>query len=166
MPPRLDKGHDFLLDVQEKYWADQRVTLVLIGAAGVVEERVQNRVSGSQRDLLVRRLGRVSDADRDGLISMARALVFPSEYEGFGAPVIEAMALGTPVIASDRACLPEVVGRAGLVLELDVDSWGSALEAVDARREELMELGRRRCDDFTSIISGQALASAYDRLLD
>lgn len=160
------KGHEFLLDVQEKHWADQGVTLVLIGGMGVVEDRVQNRLSGSQRDLLVRRLGRVPDADRDGLISMARALVFPSEYEGFGAPLIEAMALGTPVIASDRACLPEVVGRAGLVLELDVDFWGAALEVVDVRRDELVELGRQRCGDFTSSISGKALADAYGRLLD
>lgn len=160
------KGHDFLLDVQERYWADQGVTLVLIGGAGVIEDRVQQRLSGSERDLLVRRLGRVSDADRDGLISMARALVFPSEYEGFGAPLIEAMALGTPVIASDRACLPEVVGRAGLVLELNIDHWGAALEVVDARRDELVNLGRQRCGDFTSIISGEALADAYDRVLD
>lgn len=159
------KGHEFLLDVQERYWADQGVTLVLIGGMGVVEERVRQRVSGSKRDLLVRRLGRVSDADRNGLISMARALVFPSEYEGFGAPVIEAMALGTPVVASDRACLPEVVGRAGLVLGLDVESWGAALEAVDARRDELVELGGQRCGAFTSMISGEALAGAYDRLL-
>lgn len=160
------KGHEFLLDVQEKHWADQGVTLVLMGGIGAMEERVQQRVSGSQRDLLVRRLGRVSDADRDGLIGMARALVFPSEYEGFGAPVIEAMALGTPVVASDRACLPEVVGRAGLVIELDVDSWGGALEVAETRRDELIDLGRRRCEHFTSTISGEALADAYDRVLD
>jgi alpha-1,3-rhamnosyl/mannosyltransferase len=160
------KGHEFLLDVQEKYWVDQGVTLVLMGGIGAIEEHLQQRVSGSQRDLLVRRLGRVSDADRDGLIGMARALVFPSEYEGFGAPVIEAMALGTPVVASDRACVPEVVGRAGLVIELDVDSWGGALEVVESRRDELIDLGRQRCEHFTSTISGEALADAYDRLLD
>jgi alpha-1,3-rhamnosyl/mannosyltransferase len=159
------KGHDFLLDVQEKYWVEQGITLVLMGGVGIVEDRLQERIRGSARDLQVRRLGRVSDEDRDGLIAMARALAFPSEYEGFGAPVIEAMALGTPVIASDRACLPEVVGRAGLVLELDTESWAGALEVVDARRSELVELGRERCTHFTSDLSGQALAHAYDLLL-
>ena len=64
------------------------------------------------------RTGRVDDNDRDGLIRLADALVFPSEYEGFGAPVVEAMALGTPVICSDQPALKEVVAEAGLVLPL------------------------------------------------
>ena len=60
--------------------------------------------------------------------------MFPSEYEGFGAPVLEAMALGTPVICSDRAALPEVAGDAALVLPLDLDAWEGALDEVAARR--------------------------------
>ena len=79
------------------------------------------------------RPGRVSDADRDGLIAGAEALVFPSEYEGFGAPVLEAMALGTPVVCSDRAALPEVAGDAALVRPLDPDAWEGALDEVAAR---------------------------------
>jgi len=95
------------------------------------------------------------------LIKMSKALVFPSEYEGFGAPVIEAMALGTPVICSDRACLPEVVGDAGLVLPLDVDAWAGALDLIELRRAQYLEASARRLENFTAEASGRALASAY-----
>ena len=67
---------------------------------------------------------------------MADALVFPSEYEGFGAPVVEAMALGTPVICADQPALVEVVGDAGLVLPRDADAWADALDVVAATRAD------------------------------
>ncbi len=158
------KGHDFLLDVQSRWWAAAGITLVLIGGEGAEEVSVRSRLADPTLGRTVRRLGRVPSQDRDGLISMAKALVFPSKYEGFGAPVIEAMALGVPVIASDRACLPEVVDRAGLVLPLDVEEWGSALDVVEARRADFIRLGRERVQCFTASVSGQALAEAYHRL--
>ena len=113
----------------------------------------------------VRKLGRVSNADRDGLLKMAEALIFPSEYEGFGAPVVEAMALGVPVISSDRACLPEVIGNAGLVLGLDEEAWAGALQVVQDQRSEFIIRGLERAKLFTSEISGQALAAAYRRII-
>jgi alpha-1,3-rhamnosyl/mannosyltransferase len=124
------KSHDFLLEVQRRYWNEQGMTLVLIGGEGAAEPKVREKLVDQGLSHSVRRLGRVSSQDRDGLIRMARAVVFPSEYEGFGAPVIEAMALGVPVITSDRACLPEVVDRAGLVLPLDVEVWGRNQEGT------------------------------------
>jgi len=155
------KGHLFVLDVTEKYWKDQGVQLVLIGAAGAAEDAVNQRAHSTKLNTCVKKLGRVSKADRDGLIKMSTALIFPSEYEGFGAPVIEAMALGTPVISSDRACLPEVVGDAGLVLPLDVDAWAGALDLVELRRAQYLEASERRLENFTAEASGRALASAY-----
>ena len=89
------------------------------------------------------------------------ALVFPSEYEGFGAPVIEAMTLGTPVLASDRAALAEVVGDAGLVRPLVVDAWIDALDTVRTRRADLVAAGNVRAAAFTTAASGDALADAY-----
>lgn len=155
------KGHLFLLDVMEKYWNAQGMQLVLIGAAGLAEDAVNQRVSTAGLKSCVKKLGRVSKADRDGLIKMATALVFPSEYEGFGAPIIEAMALGTPVISSDLACLPEVVGDAGLVLPLIVDAWANAVEQVQSSRRQYLELATRRLENFTAEASGRALAEAY-----
>jgi len=159
------KGHRFLFQVMENSWAELGITLVLIGGAGLAEEDVSRYLESAPWRSHVVKLGRVSSADRDGLIAMAEAMVFPSEYEGFGAPVIEAMALGTPVITSDRACLPEVVADAGLVLALDVEQWASAIAEVQSRRTELCELGKHRLAHFTAEKSGAALADAYRRVM-
>lgn len=159
------KGHEFLLDVMEHHWIGQGIRLILIGGVGAAESLVERRLTSSRLSAHVSRLGRVSARDRDGFLKAARALVFPSEYEGFGAPVIEAMSLGTPVLCSDRACLPEVVGEAGLVLPLDPQAWSTALDVIESRRSEFIARGTERSRMFTSAISGEALATAYRKVL-
>ena len=116
-------------------------------------------------DLRVVRLGRVPAADRNGLIAMATAMVFPSEYEGFGAPLAEAMALGTPVVCADSTCIPDVVGDAAVVLPRDHHAWAGALDTVARRRDELVAAGRVRARLFTSARSGAALVGVYERAL-
>jgi alpha-1,3-rhamnosyl/mannosyltransferase len=96
---------------------------------------------------------------------MASAMVFPSRYEGFGAPLIEAMTLGAPVVCSDATCMPQVVGDAGLVLPLQPEAWAGALDEAARRRDELVAAGHRRALDFTSARSGAALAAVYARAL-
>ena len=91
--------------------------------------------------------------------------MFPSQYEGFGAPLIEAMALGAPVLCGDATCMPQVVGNAGLVHPLTRDAWGGALDEIRARRVELVSAGHRRAKDFTSAVSGAALAAVYEKAL-
>ncbi len=113
------KGHRFLLDVMARHWTDPDLRLVLLGGEGAAHAEVGRAITELGLERRVVRPGRVSNAHRDGLIAMAEALVFPSEYEGFGAPVVEAMALGTPVICSDQPALAEVVGDAGMVLPRD-----------------------------------------------
>ena len=81
---------------------------------------------------------------------MADAMVFPSQYEGFGAPLIEAMALGCPVIASDSTCIPEVLDGAGLVLPLLTDAWSGALDVVRRDRTTMIAAGLRRAESFTA----------------
>ncbi len=154
------KNHRFLLALLRERWRDPDLRLVLIGGTGDAEADVT-----SCTDLRVCRLGRVPAADRNGLIAMAMALVFPSRYEGFGAPLIEAMALGTPVIAAGTTCIPEVVGDAGVVLPLDLDAWAAALDDVDRRRCDLVAAGRARAELFTVGVSGAALAAAYAQAL-
>jgi glycosyltransferase involved in cell wall biosynthesis len=92
---------------------------------------------------------------------MAKAMVFPSQYEGFGAPLIEAMALGCPVIASDSTCIPAILDGAGLVLPLAVDLWSDALERVERDRGTMIAAGLQRATAFTARASGAALAEAY-----
>jgi alpha-1,3-rhamnosyl/mannosyltransferase len=157
------KGHRFLLDVLATAWTDPDVVLVLLGGAGAADADVSAAIAAHGLGARVVRPGRVPSADRDGLVALAEALVFPSEYEGFGTPVLEAMALGTPVVCSDRASLPEVAGDAALVLPLAPDAWSSALADVAARRDELIERGRQRAGQFTTTASGRALIGAYDR---
>jgi len=141
-----------------RHWTDPALRLVLIGGRGSAEASVS-----AATDRRVRRLGRVPARDRNGLLAMAAAMVFPSQYEGFGAPLIEAMALGTPVVCADTTCMPQIVGDAGLVLPLDESHWADALGEVQRRREDLVERGRRRAADFTSRASGAALAAVYAR---
>jgi alpha-1,3-rhamnosyl/mannosyltransferase len=157
------KNHRFLVDLLSGPWDDPSLRLVLLGGAGVAEDDLMAAIGAAGAAVADRivRPGRVCDADRNGLLAMAAAMVFPSMYEGFGAPVIEAMALGTPVICSDVTCLPGIAGDAAVMRPLSVDAWADALDEVEARRDELIAAGRHRVQEFTSYRSGQALHEAY-----
>ncbi|MET0145978.1 MAG: glycosyltransferase family 1 protein [Ilumatobacteraceae bacterium] len=157
------KNHRFLLELLAGPWSDPDLVLVLLGGRGLAEDDVVASIETLGLSERVLRPGRVPDADRDGLIAGAEALVFPSEYEGFGAPVLEAMALATPVVCSDRAALPEVAGDAALVRPLDRDAWADALDDVAEQRDCLAAAGRRRAARFTTFESGARLAEAYRR---
>ncbi|CAM9916006.1 unnamed protein product, partial [Phaeothamnion confervicola] len=155
------KNHRFLLELMRTRWIDPDLRLVLIGGEGAAEADV-----AACADPRVRRLGRVSSADRNGLLVAAAAMVFPSEYEGFGAPVIEAMTLGSPVVCADTSCLPEVAADAAIVLPLDLDAWADVPGRVLAERERLIAAGHVRATHFTSAVSGAALARVYDAAID
>ncbi len=95
----------------------------------------------------------------------ATAFVFPSWYEGFGMPPLEAMACGTPVVTSNTASLPEVVGEAGLLLAPDdVSGWSAALKRlwIDAAyRAELATQGVRQAQRFTWQAASLQIAHTY-----
>lgn len=156
------KNHEFLLTLLAGPWSDPEISVVFAGGTGLADERVTRRISELGLGERVIRTGRVRPADRDGLIAMAEAVVFPSQFEGFGAPVLEAMAIGTPVVASDSTALPEVIGAAGIVLPLVEGEWASALEGVRARRAELIAAGKTRAAQFTARASADDLIRAYE----
>ena len=97
--------------------------------------------------------GWVPEEDKPTLYSGARALVFPSLYEGFGLPPLEALACGTPVIASNRGSLPEIVGDGGLLLEPDdLEGLAAAMQKLlsdDTLREDLREKGLAHAARFS-----------------
>ncbi len=99
----------------------------------------------------------------------ATAFVFPSRYEGFGMPPLEAMACGAPVITSNAASLPEAVGEAGLMLAPDdVGGWTAALKRIwsDAPyRTELADRGARQAQQFTWQATSRQIARTYRDLL-
>jgi glycosyltransferase involved in cell wall biosynthesis len=155
------KRHDFILELMATHWTEPSLRAVFTGGQGRAEADVAAKINQLGLGQRVIRLGRVTQRDRDGLIAMADALVFPSEYEGFGAPALEAMTLGTPVIASDRTALREVVAGAGLSLPLDIDAWAGALDEVRQRCDELVAAGRARAAEFTAAHSAADLLAAY-----
>ncbi len=159
------KNHQLLIELLARHWTDPELRLVLLGGAGAVDADVARSIIDRGVGDRVVRPGRVPDADRDALIAGATALVFPSRYEGFGAPLIEAMAVGTPVVCGDHPALREVAGTAAIVLPDDVDAWSGALDEVARRRAELVAAGRERASHYTLAASGRALVDAYHRTL-
>jgi len=162
------KNHRFLLDLMVNggpSWADRSLRVVFAGSEGNAERAVRGAVSALGLSDRVVMPGRVSGADRNGLLAFADALVFPSQYEGFGAPLIEAMRMGAPVIASDCASIPGVVGDAGIIRPLTVDAWSGALDEARARRSELQALGRERATVYTAVHSAEDLVREYEKVM-
>jgi glycosyltransferase involved in cell wall biosynthesis len=110
--------------------------------------------------------GYIDDADKPALIAGALALVFPSLYEGFGFPVLEAMHLGVPVICSGTSSLPELAGDAALLVDpLDVESIAAAMSHVSedaALRETLRTRGYTQAGRFTWDAAGRAAWAALE----
>jgi glycosyltransferase involved in cell wall biosynthesis len=114
--------------------------------------------------------GFVPDADLAALYSGARAFVYPSLYEGFGLPVLEAMQCGTPVITSDTTSLPEIAGDAGLLVSpIDADALSEALIRIVTDDDLAADLGRRgqsRSALFSWDRTAEASIQAYHRMLE
>lgn len=113
-----------------------------------------------------RSLGYVAEEDLPALYAGAAALAMPSLHEGFGLPVLEAMAAGAPVVSSNRGALPETCGDAALVVDPDdEDAFGAALVRAATDQEErarLVAAGRERAAAFT----WRRTAERVDRLLE
>ncbi len=111
----------------------------------------------------------VAEADLPALYSAASLFVYPSLYEGFGLPALEALACGAPVVASNRSALPEVVGQAGLLVDpLDVTAIAMAMSRVladEALRQELGRAGRIQAAKFSWTDMATKLLNLYQTLL-
>lgn len=118
--------------------------LVLVGPEGWMTESFHQTLLDLKLGDRVRLTGFVSDAELGGWYSGADVFVFPSIYEGFGLPAVEAMTCGVPILASDASCFPEVIGDAGmLVPPTDFEGWADALLRLVLDRD-LNEAFRRR----------------------
>ncbi len=114
-------------------------------------------------------IGFADEADLPAIYSGATCFAFPSLYEGFGIPVLEAMACGTPVVTSNVSSLPEVAGEAAIMIDpYDLDALTDALRRIvddSALRENLIQKGFSRIQDFSWDKSAQQLARIYADLL-
>ena len=103
------------------------------------------------------------------LYQSAEAFIYPSLYEGFGIPPLEAMSLGCPVICSNTSSLPEVVGDAGEYFDPNnMESIRSAIETVmqsQARRDEFVQKGRERCAIFSWARCAEETMTIYRGLM-
>lgn len=142
-----------VLDARSRVPALSSLSLVLAGVDRGVGDRVRHLAAAAGAAEAVVVLGPVEEDMLRSLYDQALALVYPSLYEGFGLPVLEAMACGTPVLASRAASMPEVVGDAGMLLDPHRSAeWTDALAALGSGtmlRNDLRGRGLARAAQFT-----------------
>lgn len=145
------------------------LVLVIAGGKGWLYDSIFAEVERLKLRARVLFPGFVDDADLPALYSAARVLAYPSLYEGFGLPMLEAMACGTPVVTSTASCLPEVAGEAAIcVPPTDVDALAHALDQVvsdESVRAELKVKGLARAKAFTWERAARELVKKYHALL-
>ena len=111
----------------------------------------------------VHRLGYLPDAELAGIVAASRLLVFPSLYEGFGMPVVEAQAAGVPVAASADASLDEACGDAAVRFDpLDIDAMAAAIGSALVDGALLVEKGRAHAATFSWADAGRRIAEAIE----
>lgn len=137
---------------------DLELPLVLTGRYGWGH---QNNTPG----VLV--LGFVDERDLPALYSAATVFAYPSLYEGFGFPPLEAMACGTPVVTSTVSSLPEVAGKAGvLVDQLDVEAIRVGITQAIAERDKLIPLGLKQAKQFTWAQTAREVLKIYEQIIN
>ena len=159
------KNHLTALRAFAKIYEKRRdISLVIVGNPGWLSEPIISEIENAARIMAIRYLRFVDDTWIPALYAGSVGLLAPSWYEGFGLPVLEAMACGAPVIASDRGALPEVAGDAALMVSPDgIDELENGmLRLLDDRslRDDLSQRGQARASEFT----WEGAASAHLKL--
>jgi glycosyltransferase involved in cell wall biosynthesis len=163
------KGVDTLINAYAKIAAQVDEHLVIVGKRGWYYDNFFAQTRALHLDTRVHFLDYISDDDLPWVYNLAVAFVFPSRYEGFGLTPLEAMACGIPVISSNAAALPEVIGDAGILVEPeDANGFARAMRAVSEnqlRQRELREKGLQRAKNYLWQKSALEVADLYLQLL-
>jgi glycosyltransferase involved in cell wall biosynthesis len=142
--------------------------LVMAGKKGWLYESIFTKLKNLNLEEKVIFTGLTRDEDLRALYGGATAFLFPSLYEGFGIPVLEAMASGTPVICSNTSSLPEVAGNAALTLSpTDIRGWKEAMEGIarnGSLRLDLIGRGLLRAREFTWDRVAEETAAVYEEV--
>jgi len=150
--------------------AQIKVNLVLVGARGWLYEGFFRRLEKLAMEDTVKVLGYLPDEDLPALYSAATACVLPSVYEGFGLPILEAMACGTPVVCSRAASLPELGGgAAGYFNPHNTDDMASVLREVwedESLREEMSASGLTQSLRFSWTKAAEETIAVYEQTLE
>jgi glycosyltransferase involved in cell wall biosynthesis len=145
------------------------VPLVVVGSKGWLYDGLFRRVEELEAGQDVLFPGYVRTADLPAVYGAATVAVMPSVYEGFGLPVLEAMACGTPVVSSSTSSLPEIGGNAARYFNpLDVEEMAETIRSVwtDADlRDEMRLLGLTQASKFSWERAAQETMAVYERIL-
>lgn len=164
------KNHVGLLQAYSLLKRRHLPQLVIAGDKGWLYEGIFQEVERLGLEERVLFLGYVPEEDLPALYNLADLFVYPSLYEGFGLPPLEAMACGTPVVVSDTSSLPEVVGDGALLVPpRDVEALGEAMEKVlsdPPLREELRRKGLERAKRFRWGEAAKRLLALYERVVE
>jgi glycosyltransferase involved in cell wall biosynthesis len=143
--------------------------LVIGGGKGWLYDDIFTTAETSPVADRIHLIGFVADDDLPTLYSLADVFAFPSHYEGFGIPVIEAMACGTPVVCANNSCLPEVAGQSALqITATDTSALSEALYCMvvdSSLREQAIKEGFIQAQKFTWPAAAKRLLNVYQRLL-
>jgi glycosyltransferase involved in cell wall biosynthesis len=154
-----------LLEAYAQVVRTQAVPLLVGGGKGWLYDEVFRRLEELGLREQVKFVGYIAEEELPLWYAAATVFVFPSIYEGFGMPPLEAMACGTPVITSNSSSLPEVVGDAGLMASpYDAGAFATAIERVlgdDQLRHELRERGLARARSFDWRVTAERTREAY-----
>jgi len=147
----------------------RREQMVFVGQLGWKYRALLREIEGMRLKDRVRILGYVPDGDMPAIYSLAKVLAFPSLYEGFGLPIVEAMACGTPVLTSDCSSMPEVAGDAALLVDpSSSESIAEGLERIladDGLRTRLREAGLARAAQFSWARAAAETARLYEKIV-
>jgi glycosyltransferase involved in cell wall biosynthesis len=165
---RPHKNLERLIDAVERVRFEPPPVLLVPGYPTPLEDVLRRRAAAGGAD--IRFVGWLDDETLDGTYRAATCLVFPSLAEGFGLPVVEAMARGTPVASSARPSLPEVAGDAALYFDpLDVREMATAIDRLltdRSLRRQLRTAGLDRATRFSWTSAAEATLASYERALD
>ena len=163
------KNLTMLLRAYARLPQSQRLPLILGGGKGWMADEILAEIEARDLGDCVRHAGFIPAADLPFWYNSAEAFLYPSVYEGFGLPVLEAMACGTPIATSNVSSLPEVAGSAGLCLPpKDVEQWSEAFVNVisDAQwRAEAREKGMERAKRFSWGRTAELTLASYHKAL-
>ena len=142
--------------------------LIIVGKKGWYYDDLFSLVKDLKLEKRVIFTGYADDQDIPALYSGATALTFPSVYEGFGFPPLEAMACGTPVITSNTSSLPEVVGEAGILLPpKDEKKWAENMLKLAGNRAlsgKLREAGLKQAKNFSWVATAEQTIEVYEKM--
>jgi glycosyltransferase involved in cell wall biosynthesis len=165
------KNLDFLIDVFSGVMQhNENLGLVITGKKGWYYEGLFEKVKDLSLQKRVIFTGYIDEQDKAAIYQGARIFTFPSIYEGFGLPPLEAMAAGVPVISSDTSSMPEVIGDAGVLISpYDKEAWEKAIIEVDANeklRNEMIAKNAMQVEKFSWDKTAEKTIEIYSKVLN